>query len=80
MIKPLNDKVLVKLIAEPKEVGEYEILDQARPQKGTVVEVNKNSPLAKGDTVFFAKHVGYTINIEGNDYLVLADKDIDLSI
>jgi len=88
-IKPLGDRVLVKLL-EPKEVkkGGIIIPDTAKekPQEGKVIEVGRGKMLEdgkrvplevkKGDKVLFETYSGKEIK-EGNEkYLILSEGDI----
>jgi chaperonin GroES len=88
-IKPLGDRVLVKLL-EPKEVkkGGIIIPDTAKekPQEGKVIEVGKGKMLEdgkivplevkKGDKVLYSKYGGTEIKLEGEEYLILKEEDI----
>ena len=87
-VRPLGDKVLVKrLEAEEKTKSGIYLPESAKekPQEGKVVAVGpgrmeegKRIPMevAVGDTIIFAKYGGTEINIEGEDYLILSERDI----
>ena len=83
-INPLSDRVLVKpLDAAEVKKGNIIIPDTAKekPQNGTVVAIpdeNKENPITVkvGDTVLYGKYSGTEINIDGNDYLIMSEKDI----
>jgi len=57
-----------------------------KPQKGTIIAVGTGRVLdngqklsmevKEGDTVLFAKYAGTEIKIEGEDLLILSEKDV----
>ncbi len=88
-VKPLHDKVIVKVLeAETKTAGGIIIPDSAKqkPQEAKVVAVGNGKktddgkviPLdvKVGDQVFFAKWGGSEIKIDGEDYIILSESDI----
>ena len=88
-MKPINDRVVVKPApAEEKTAGGIIIPDTAKekPQEGEVIEVGTGRTLdngqkvalevKKGDRVIFAKYAGSEIKVDGQDYLVLSERDI----
>jgi len=89
MLKPLADRVLVKVEEEEtKTMGGILLPDtaQKKSQKGVVVAVGsgkmteegKRLPLEvkEGDEVLFAKYSGTEIEDKGEKYLLLSEKDI----
>lgn len=89
-IKPLGDRVLIKLLAS-EEVTKSGIVipDTAKekPQEGEVLAVGpgrllddgKRSPMEvkAGDIVLFAKYSGTELKRDGEEYMILnADRDI----
>ena len=82
--KILAGKVLVRPNeAEEKTASGIIIPDSAKekPQQGTVVLVGaakKDEPLElkKGDKVLYGKYSGQELNIDGSDYLLMAQSDI----
>ena len=89
MIKPLNDRVVVKVLAEEERTrGGIVLPDTAKekPQKGEVIAVGPGAtredgtrtPLdvKVGDQVLFAKYAGTEIKLEGEEYLILRESDI----
>jgi chaperonin GroES len=89
MIKPVDDKVVVKVIKESeKESTSGFILSFAeeKPNEAVVVAVGPglmldNGVLMKpdlsvGDKVVFAKYQGTEVTFEHKDYLILAYRDI----
>ena len=83
-IKPLADRVLVEpLAAETKTASGLIIPDSAKekPSKGTVVAAGKGTKdepmtVAVGDTVLYGKYSGTELNIDGVDYLLMAQSDV----
>jgi chaperonin GroES len=89
-LKPLGDRVVVKALeAEEQTASGLFIPDTAKekPQKGTVIAVGagrwdedgeKRVPLdvAEGDTVIYSKYGGTEIKLDGEEYLILSERDI----
>jgi len=88
-IRPLQDRLIVKRIAEEeKSKGGIIIPDTAKekPQEGKVVAVGKGKheengkvrPLdvKAGDRILFGKYSGTEIKIEGEEHLILREEDI----
>lgn len=88
-IRPLQDRIIVKRIAEEeKTAGGIIIPDTAKekPQEGKVTAVGngkvgedgKVTPLdvKKGDKVLFGKYAGTEIKIDGGEHLIMREDDI----
>lgn len=87
-VKPLGDRVLIKrLEAEEKTAGGIILTATAKeaPQMAEVLEVGpgevadgKAVPMQvkKGDKVFFAKFSGTEIKFDGEEYILISQKDI----
>jgi len=88
-VRPLNDRVLVKRVAEEaKTSGGLYIPDSAKekPQRGIIVAVGKGKrkddgsraepDVAKGDEILFGKYAGTEINLDGVDHMVLKEEEI----
>ncbi|MBY0274643.1 co-chaperone GroES [Candidatus Binatia bacterium] len=88
-IRPLQDRVIVKRVAEEeKSKGGIIIPDTAKekPQEGKVVAVGKGKvgedgtvrPLdvKAGDRILFGKYSGTEIKIDGEEHLILREDDI----
>ncbi|AGY56312.1 co-chaperone GroES [Gloeobacter kilaueensis] len=88
-LKPLGDRVLVKVLAqEERTAGGILLPDTAKekPQLGEVTAVgagrltDKGERLALevqvGDRVLYAKYAGTEIKVAGEEYILLAEKDI----
>jgi chaperonin GroES len=88
-IRPLQDRVLVKRIAEEEKTkGGIIIPDTAKekPQEGKVIAVGKGKmndegkliPLQvkAGDKILFGKYSGSEIKIDGEEHLIMREEDI----
>ncbi len=91
-IKPLADKVLVKVLEEEEKTpGGIYLPDTAKekPFKGKVVEVGSGKQLKDGrtvpfeelgvkpgDTVIFSKYAGTEIKLNGEKHILLSVDDI----
>lgn len=89
VIRPLGDRVVVKRIEEePKTKGGIVLPDTAKekPQKGKVIAVGTGRVLEngqkvpleikEGDIVVFAKYGGTEIEIDGEEYVILSERDL----
>ena len=89
MLKPLGDRVILEVTQEEeKTVGGLVLASAAKekPQTATVVAVGEGNvlengqkspmPVAVGDMVMFEKYAGTEVKYEGNEYLIIAAKDI----
>ena len=89
VIKHLGDRVVVKRIEEePKTKGGIVLPDTAKekPQKGKVIAVGTGRVLEngqrvplevkEGDIVVFAKYDGTEIEIDGEEYVILSERDL----
>ncbi|OGI10113.1 MAG: co-chaperone GroES [Candidatus Melainabacteria bacterium RIFCSPLOWO2_02_FULL_35_15] len=88
-LKPLSDKVIVqKLEPEEKTRGGILLPDttKEKPQEGKVIAVGPGAVDDKGqrkpmdvkesDHVLFAKYSGTEVKLEGEEYLILSERDI----
>jgi chaperonin GroES len=88
-VKPLGDRVLVKVASqEQKTAGGIILPDTAKekPQIGEVVAVGKGKvnddgtrqpvDVKVGDRVFYSKYGGTDLKIGNEDYVLLSEKDI----
>lgn len=88
-IKPLGDKVVVRVVDEAQQTsGGIFIPDSARekPQKGEIIAVGAGKVLDNGnreemdvkvgETVLFAKFGGTEIKMNGEELKILSVKDI----
>ena len=87
-LRPLGDRVIVKPgESEERTASGLVIPDTAKekPQEGTVIAVGpgrwedgKYVPLEvnEGDTVIYSKYGGTEVKIEGEEHLILSERDI----
>lgn len=89
MIKPLQDRVIVKRKdAESKTDSGIIIPDTAKeqPQEGVVIAVGEGKKkddgsriipdIKEGDKILFGKYAGTEIKMSGEDYLIMREDDI----
>jgi len=88
-IRPLHDRIIVKrLEEEEKTKGGIIIPDSAKekPQEGEILAVGNGKVLEDGkvlpldvkvgDKVLFSKYSGTDIKIDGSEYLIMKEDDI----
>ena len=88
-IRPLQDRVIVKRIAEEEKTkGGIIITDTAKekPQEGRIVAVGKGKVNEDGkiipldvkvnDRILFGKYSGSEINIDGEEHMIMREEDI----
>lgn len=83
-IKPLGDRVVIKrLEAEEKTASGIILPGQAKekPQMAEVVAVGPGTEDVKmelkvGDMVIFSQYAGTEVKFEGEEYTIMAQKDI----
>ncbi len=88
-IRPLQDRVIVKRIAEEEKTkGGIIIPDTAKekPQEGKVVAVGKGKTndegklvaleVKVGDKILFGKYSGSEIKLDGEEHLIMREDDI----
>ena len=89
VLRPLNDRVLVKRVEEDeKTAGGIIIPDTAKekPQKGEVVAVGQGKmfddgtrremEVAAGDKILFSKYAGNEISIDGDELIIMREDEI----
>ncbi len=87
-IRPLQDRVIVKRVAEEEMTkGGIIIPDSAKekPIEGKVIAVGpgkvvdgalREIDVKKGDTVLFGKYAGTEVKLDGEEHLILREDDI----
>jgi chaperonin GroES len=87
-IRPLGDRLVVKIVKEEKTAGGLLLPDtaQEKPQTGEVIAVGPGRMLDNGqrqavdvvvgDKVLFAKYSGTEVKLDGETFLLLAEKDV----
>ena len=79
MIKPLGDRVVVEPSARQEKTESGIILPdtaQEKPQEGKVFAVGDCENIKKGDIVLYPKYSGTEINHEGQDILIMSEKEV----
>jgi chaperonin GroES len=88
-LKPLGDRVVLKIVEqEEKTRGGILLPDTAKekPQKGEVLAVGTGKLLDNGekipldvkvgDKIIFGRYSGTEVKIEGEEYLIVSERDI----
>ena len=89
-IQPLSDKLVIKVmeVTEEKTKSGLYVPDTAKekPQEGEVLAVGPGvmndkgerlpMTVAVGDRVIFSKYAGTEIKLDGEEYLIMAERDI----
>ena len=88
MLKPLNDRVVLKM-AEAEETTESGIIlssaSKEKPQIAEVIEVGPGEKVKgelqemyvkKGDNVIVSKYAGTEVKYEGQEYIIVKQDDI----
>lgn len=87
--KPLGDRVLIKPAAKEEVTKSGIVLPDTakeKPQEGTVIAVGPGRlgedgkriamEVKEGNRVVYAKYAGTEIKLDGEEYLILSEKDI----
>ena len=88
MIKPLADRVLVKMMESEETTKSGIILSSGSKEKPQIAEVLEVGPggkidgkdvemnVKKGDKVILSKYSGTEVKYEGEDYIIIKQSDI----
>lgn len=88
MIKPLADRVLIKMKESEETTKSGIILASAAKEKPQIAEVMEVGPgrmidgkleamsVKKGDNVVISKYSGTEVKYEGEEYIILKEEDI----
>ena len=88
MIKPLSDRVLIKMKEKEETTKSGIILSsqaQEKPQIAEVIEVGPGKNIdgkiqqvavKKGDNVIVSKYAGTEVKYEGVDYIIVKQEDV----
>ncbi|MCX7780492.1 MAG: co-chaperone GroES [Negativicutes bacterium] len=89
MIKPLGDRVVIKVLEREEKTKSGIVLPDTakeKPQEGKIVAVGTGKMLEngqrvaldvkEGDKVIFSKYAGTEVKVDGQDYLILSERDI----
>ena len=83
-IKPLGDRVVIKMVETEETTKSGIILTAAAKEKPQVAEVVAVGPgtkevtmeLAVGDKVIMSKYAGTEIKLDGEEFIVLSQNDV----
>lgn len=88
-IKPLGDRVVVKVLEEEERTASGIVLPDTakeKPQQGKVMAVGSGKVLdngekvplevKEGDRIIFSKYAGTEVKLQGEEYLILRESDI----
>ena len=82
-IKPLSDRVLVLPAPAEEKVGGIIIPDTAKekPLQGKIIATGNGTKdeemvLKEGDTVLYGKYAGTEVELEGEKYLIMRQRDV----
>jgi chaperonin GroES len=88
-LKPLGDRVVVEAVEQaPQSAGGVILPEtaQEKPQEGIVIAVGPGRRTDKGDVipmdlkvndrVIYSKYSGSEIKLDGNEYLIVSEKDV----
>lgn len=89
MIKPLGDRVVIKVVeGETKTKSGIVLPDTAKekPQEGEIIAVGTGKVLDNGqrvaldvkagDRIIFSKYAGTEVKVDGQEYLIVSERDI----
>lgn len=88
MIKPLSDKVLIKMLAAEETTKSGIILSASAQEKPQIAEVIEVGPginfdgekvemqVKKGDKVITSKYSGTEVKYQGEEYIIVNQADI----
>ena len=86
-IRPLGDRVVIKMLEAEEKTQSGIVLPGSAKEKPSIAEVvavgsgilndeEKKEEIKVGDKVIIAKYVGTEIKVDGNEFTVLALKDV----
>ncbi len=80
-IKPLNDRVLLKVLEQAEKTSSGIILPDTakeKTQKAEVVEIgdSKDIKVKTGDVVIYDKYAGIQIKEDNTEYLIVKNEEI----
>ena len=89
MIKPLGDRVVIRVLEQEEKTASGIFLPDTakeKPSQGEVIAVGTGklqdngtrTPLevSVGDKIIFSKYAGTEVKYDGVDYLIVSDRDI----
>jgi chaperonin GroES len=88
-LKPLGDRVVIEAVEQAQQSAGGVILPDTakeKPQEGVVLAVGPGRKTDKGevvamelkvhDHVIYSKYSGSEIKLDGNEYLIISEKDV----
>lgn len=89
MIKPLGDRVVIQVLEREEKTKSGIVLPDTakeKPQEGKIVAVGTGKVLDNGqrvaldvkagDKVIYSKYAGTEVKIDGQEYLILSERDV----
>ena len=88
MIKPLQDRVVIKMVENEETTKSGIILSSGAKEKPQIAEIIEVGPggeidgktvkmhVKKGDRVIVSKYAGTEIKVDGEDYIIVKQDDI----
>lgn len=88
MIKPLQDRVVIKMVEEEETTASGIILSSGAKEKPQIAEIIEVGPgkeedgkvvkmnVKKGDRVIVSKYAGTEVKYGGEDYIIVRQDDI----
>ena len=89
MLKPLGDRVVIRVLEQEEKTASGIFLPDTakeKPSQGEVVAVGPGKlqddgkrvalDVKVGDKIFFSKYVGTEVKFEGTKYLIVSERDI----
>ena len=75
MLRPLGDRVIIEVAKEEEKTVGGTVIAVG---EGRTLEIGEKAPVAVnvGEQVMFEKYAGTEVKFEGNEYLIVAAKDI----
>jgi len=83
MIKPINDKLLIRPIGTSTETASGLLIPDADKkdkflEKGIVIKLGPNvyNSIKENNTVYYGRWAGTPVNLNGEDFLMMKEEDI----
>ena len=89
MLKPLGDRVVIRVLEQEEKTASGIFLPDTakeKPSQGEVVAVGPGKlqddgkrvalDVKVGDKIIFSKYAGTEVKVEGNEYLIVSERDI----
>ena len=89
MIKPLGDRVVIRVLEKEEKTARGIFLPDTakeKPSQGEVIAVGSGKlqddgtrvamEVSVGDKIIFSKYAGTEVKVEGNEYLIVSERDI----